>query len=91
MGQTLMRLTRLFPITIVAACLAFTGSVFAADPVHSADTHATDAADVAHAAAAVHEAELAHAERGLIDFKWQEALYTIIVFSIFFVEAGGDN
>ncbi|MHC4996044.1 MAG: ATP synthase F0 subunit B, partial [Planctomycetota bacterium] len=25
-----------------------------------------------------------HAERGLIDFKWQEAVYTIVVFAIFF-------
>lgn len=79
MGQTLMRLTRLLPIMIVAACLALTGSIFAADPVHSADTPVADAAH------AVDTHGGAHAERGLIDFKWQEAVYTIIVFGIFFV------
>ena len=80
MGQTLMRLTRLLPIMIVAACLAFTGGTFAADPVHSAQTQAVDAAHAVDT-----HGDAAHAERGLIDFKWQEAVYTIIVFGIFFV------
>lgn len=70
MGQTLMRLTRLFPIMIVAACLAFAGGAYAADPVEEAGAHAAD---------------VTHAERGLIDFKWQEAVYTIVVFALFFI------
>lgn len=75
-----MRLTRLIPIMIVAACLAFTGGAFAADPVHSAETQAADAAHAVET-----HGDTAHAERGLIDFKWQEAVYTIVVFGIFFV------
>jgi F-type H+-transporting ATPase subunit b len=90
MGHTLMRLTRLIPIMIVAACLAVTGSVFAADLVHEADTQTAATAEQVHgavddaAAAADANGGGAHAERGLIDFKWMEALYTIIVFAIFF-------
>ena len=81
MGYTLMRLTRLLPIMIVAVALVFTGQVFAADPVqdaaHAAETAVTDAhGDTAHGA---------HEERGLMSFKVQEAVYTVVVFVIFFL------
>lgn len=85
MGLTPMRQSRLFQITALFVCLLW------ALPV-SADHHeaAADAAhDVAqHAEAAVDHAADAHGggheERGLMTVKWQEALYTIIVFVIFF-------
>jgi len=85
-----MRLTRLITIFVIATGLFFCGNLFAADPATEADTHSVEAAAVEaeHAAdphASAEHGEDSHAERGLMDLKVSEAIYTIIVFIIFFL------
>ncbi len=95
MGLSQMRLTRLIPIFLIAIGLIFCTKVFAADPAHEVDTHATEATEhvdnaveAAGAAADSHgvdeHGDAAHAERGMMDLKVSEAIYTIVVFIIFF-------
>ncbi len=97
MGHTLMRSTHLFQIAMVLAWLMAAGPLLAQDTAHTTDTahpesvqqahdavdqladHATDAADQTAGHGGGHE------ERGLTTVKWQEAVYTIVVFGIFFV------
>lgn len=96
MGPTLMRQSRFIQIMALFVCLLWAGPLAAqdhqeaADAAHSAvDTHAQDAAHAADPHAAdPHAADGhggGHEERGLMTVKWQEALFTIIVFGIFFV------
>jgi len=75
-----MRQSHWFGITAVIVSLFAAGLSFAEAPAQAVD-HV--AASVDHAIDAAHEGE--HKQPELIDPKWQEAVYTIIVFGIFFV------
>ena len=87
MGPTLMRQSRLFQIAAVVVCLLWAMPLAAQDHEAAADaaqgqvdSYAGDAAD--HAGDAHGDG---HGEkRGLMTLKYKEALYTIIVFGIFF-------
>ncbi len=90
MGPTLMRQSRFIQIMALFVCLLWAGPLAAqdhqeaADAAHGAvDTHAQDAAHAAdpHAADG-HGGD--HEKRGLMTIKGQEALFTIIVFGLFF-------
>ncbi len=92
MRHTLMRQTRIFQIAAVFAWLLMAGPLSAQ---HTADTgHGEAAQQVQHAVDPVdgHVADAAGAadagghgeDRGLTTVKWQEAVYTIVVFVIFF-------
>lgn len=93
MGHPLMRHTRLFQIATVFVCLMMTGPLSAQDHGEAADAAHAEVAEQVHDAAdqvAGHAADAAddggHGEdRELMTIKWQEALYTIIVFVLFFV------
>lgn len=88
MGPTLMRQSRFIQIMALFVCLVWAGPLAAdhheeaADAVHGAvDAHTQDTAG--------HSADLGghigHEERELMTLKYKEALFTIIVFGIFFV------
>ncbi|GAB4193721.1 MAG: hypothetical protein Kow00105_07870 [Phycisphaeraceae bacterium] len=84
-----MRLIRLIPLIVVTLSLVFSLPVLAADPAHEVQEHAADTAHAvdahaadAHAAADAHGG--GHGDRGLTSVVWQEAVYTIVVFLIFF-------
>lgn len=85
MGPTLMRQSRFIQIMALFVCLLWAGPLAAqdhqeaADAAHRAvDTHAQDAAHAADGHGGDHE------KRGLMTIKGQEALFTIIVFGLFF-------
>jgi len=93
MGPTLMRQSRLIQIAAVFVCLLW-AMPLAADHHEAAADAAQDVAQQAEAAVD-HAADAAdphaadahgggHPKRGLMTVVWQEALYTIIVFGIFF-------
>jgi F-type H+-transporting ATPase subunit b len=75
-----MRQSPWFRITIVLAWLFAAGLSFAEAPAEVGDLAATTADHAVDGAA-----EESHKQPELINPKWQEALYTIIVFGIFFV------
>jgi F-type H+-transporting ATPase subunit b len=95
MGHSLMRQSRLIQIAAVFVCLLWAGPLSAQSHGEAADTtqgqvtqQAHDAADqaVAPGGDAADDQGAGHGEvRGLTTVKWQEALYTIVVFGIFFV------
>jgi len=93
-----MRHTRLFAVTLVLACLATGGVVFAQGAGHEADEAGTQATGEVSGQAADHAAAGTadthggqgagyggDEDRELISPDWKEALYTIIVFGVFFV------
>lgn len=75
-----MRQSHWFGITIVLVGL-FASGLSVAEPPAEVDHLATTSAEHADVAADAGE----HKQPELIDLKWQEAVYTIIVFGIFFV------
>jgi F-type H+-transporting ATPase subunit b len=93
MGHPLMRHKSIFQIATVFVCLMMAGSLSAQDHGEASETTHAEVAEQAHGEAnqaADHAADAGahgagHAERELITVKWQEAVYTIVVFGIFFV------
>lgn len=95
MGHSLMRLTHLLRTATVLVCLMAAGPLSAqhttdtdhaniADQAHSEVSHAVDHAVAVDAGEHGEAQGGGHEDRDLMTVKWQEAVYTIIVFGIFF-------
>jgi F-type H+-transporting ATPase subunit b len=87
MGHSLMRQSRLIQIAAVFVCLLWGVPLSAQDHGGAADTTQGQVAQQAQDAAgqAGSHGGGDDEERGLTTVKWQEAVYTIVVFGIFFV------
>ncbi len=92
MGPTLMRQSRFIQIMALFACLLWAGPLAADHHEAAADTaqdvagtHAPDVADGADPHAAEAHGDGHGEKRELMTLKYKEALFTIIVFGLFFV------